>query len=150
MSLAWSEWIEGPVRPPESAPRRWSNTPEAKANLTYLLTFPDGVELVLRRPPLGPVAPGPMTWPVSSRCCPVSGGPFPRRPAPSPSPTLVRRRSARRSSSWRSAVGIVVRGEIPERFGGGADPASNRALSEVVVDTLAEFHAVDPAELRSR
>ena len=41
--------------------------------------------------------------------------------------------------------GVVVRGEIPERFGGGTDPMSNRALSEVVVDTLAEFHAVDPA-----
>ncbi len=42
--------------------------------------------------------------------------------------------------------GVVVRGEIPEMFGGGNDTESNRALSEVVIDTLAEFHAVDPAD----
>jgi aminoglycoside phosphotransferase (APT) family kinase protein len=41
--------------------------------------------------------------------------------------------------------GVVVRGTIPELFGGGADPVANRKLSEVVVDTLAELHAVDPA-----
>jgi aminoglycoside phosphotransferase (APT) family kinase protein len=40
--------------------------------------------------------------------------------------------------------GVVVRGEVPERFGAGEDAASNRKLSEVVVDTLAEFHTVDP------
>jgi aminoglycoside phosphotransferase (APT) family kinase protein len=41
--------------------------------------------------------------------------------------------------------GVVVRGSIPERFGGGSDPESNRKLSEVVIDTLAEFHSVAPA-----
>jgi aminoglycoside phosphotransferase (APT) family kinase protein len=41
--------------------------------------------------------------------------------------------------------GVVVQGAIPPVFGGGNDPVSNRKLSEVVVDTLAEFHAVDPA-----
>jgi aminoglycoside phosphotransferase (APT) family kinase protein len=40
--------------------------------------------------------------------------------------------------------GVVVRGEIPERFGGGRDREANRKLSEVVVDVLAELHAVDP------
>src|SRR5690606_19171156 len=42
--------------------------------------------------------------------------------------------------------GVVVQGDVPPEFGSGADPAANRALSAVVVDTLAEFHAVDPAE----
>lgn len=41
--------------------------------------------------------------------------------------------------------GVVVRSQVPERFGGGADPAANRKLSEVVIDTLAELHTVDPA-----
>jgi aminoglycoside phosphotransferase (APT) family kinase protein len=40
--------------------------------------------------------------------------------------------------------GLVVRGEIPPAFGGGRDPVANRKLSTVVVDTLAEFHAVAP------
>jgi aminoglycoside phosphotransferase (APT) family kinase protein len=40
----------------------------------------------------------------------------------------------------------VVRGEIPDSFGGGDDVETNRKLSTVVIDTLAEFHAVDPAE----
>jgi aminoglycoside phosphotransferase (APT) family kinase protein len=40
--------------------------------------------------------------------------------------------------------GLVVRREVPAHFGGGADPVAVRKLSEVVIDTLAEFHAVDP------
>ena len=40
--------------------------------------------------------------------------------------------------------GVVVRGAVPEVFGGGDDPTANQALSEVVVDTLSDFHAVDP------
>jgi aminoglycoside phosphotransferase (APT) family kinase protein len=40
--------------------------------------------------------------------------------------------------------GVVVRGGVPPCFGGGEDPVANRKLSEVVVDVLADFHAVDP------
>jgi len=40
--------------------------------------------------------------------------------------------------------GVVVRGSVPERFGAGDDAGANRKLSEVVIDTLAEFHSVDP------
>lgn len=119
-----------------------------KANLTYLLAYgePDGpvTEYVLRRPPLGPVAPGShdmgreyrvlsKLWrgfPLAARAflfCDdnsVVGAPF----------FVMERRH-----------GVVVQGAIPPAFGGGDDPVSNRKLSEVVVDTLAEFHAVDPA-----
>jgi aminoglycoside phosphotransferase (APT) family kinase protein len=116
-----------------------------KANLTYLLVFPDGVELVLRRPPLGPVAAKShdmgreykvlsRLWrvfenaPRAVALCDdgsVIGSPF----------FLMERRP-----------GVVVRGEIPTRFGGGADETANRKLSEVVVDTLADFHSADPEE----
>ena len=43
--------------------------------------------------------------------------------------------------------GVVVRGSVPEVFGGGRDAEANRKLAEVVVDTLADFHAVDPEPL---
>ena len=42
--------------------------------------------------------------------------------------------------------GVVVRGSIPEVFGSGTDPEANRALAGVVIDALAEFHAVDADE----
>jgi len=114
-----------------------------KANLTYLLTFPDGEELVLRRPPLGPVAESAhdmsreyrvlsrlwQAFPFAARAVAycedqsVIGSDF----------FLMERRD-----------GVVVRGRIPEQFGGGTDPVANRNLSEVVIDTLATFHSVDP------
>ncbi|MCI0678484.1 MAG: phosphotransferase family protein, partial [Actinobacteria bacterium] len=114
-----------------------------KANLTYLLSFDDGSELVLRRPPLGPVAEGShdmsreyrvlsRLWKVFEKApralalCEdpsVIGGPF----------LVMERRQ-----------GVVVRGVIPDRFGGGLDQTVNRQLSTVVVDTLVELHAVDP------
>ena len=43
--------------------------------------------------------------------------------------------------------GVVVRREIPDIFGSGGDPVANRKLSEVVVDTLADLHAVDATEV---
>lgn len=116
-----------------------------KANLTYLLTFPDGSEMVLRRPPLGPVAETSHDmsreytvlfglWrsfdlaPRAYAFCEdlsVIGAPF----------FLMERKR-----------GVVVRRAIPEIFGGGDDQQSNRKLSTVVIDTLARFHAVDPVE----
>lgn len=114
-----------------------------KANLTYLLEFPNGEELVLRRPPLGPVAASShdmgreygvlsRLWQVFDKAprayafcddSSVIGAPF----------FLMERRE-----------GVVVRTQVPEVFGGGADEDANRKLSEVVIDTLAEFHAADP------
>ena len=118
-----------------------------KANLTYLLIYGEprtpGTEYVLRRPPLGPVAPGShdmgreyrvlstlwSAFPLAARAylfCDdesVLGAPF----------FVMERRH-----------GVVVQGAIPPEFGGGEDADANRKLSEMVVDTLAEFHAVDP------
>ncbi len=114
-----------------------------RANLTYQLTFDNGEQLVLRRPPLGPVAPGShdmvreysvlsRLWegfPLAPRALAlcedeeVIGAPF----------FLMERRH-----------GVVVREEVPDVFGGGDNVDINRRLSEVVVDTLATFHTVDP------
>jgi aminoglycoside phosphotransferase (APT) family kinase protein len=115
-----------------------------KANLTYLLTFPDGDELVLRRPPLGPVAPGAHDMSREYRVLSRLWRAFDKAPRAiafcedheviGSDFLLMERRD-----------GIVVRGAIPTEFGAGDDPDATRKLSEVVVDTLAEFHSVDPA-----
>lgn len=135
-------WMEGVPELPRGRPEVLQFG-GGKANLTYLLTFPDNQQLVLRRPPLGPVATGShdmaREYEVLSRLwqsfdkapravaygddSSVIGAPF----------LLMERRN-----------GIVVRGEVPELFGGGLDPTANASLSTVVVETLAEFHRVDP------
>ncbi len=140
---ALRQWIDDRDGLPSGTPQI-SQFAGGKANLTYLLVFPGGEELVLRRPPLGPVAEGAhdMTreyavlsrlWrsfdlaPRAFALCvneSVIGGPF----------FLMERKP-----------GVVIRDVIPDRFGGGNDPKANRKLSEVVVDTLAQLHAVDPA-----
>jgi aminoglycoside phosphotransferase (APT) family kinase protein len=114
------------------------------ANLTYLLTYEED-ELVLRRPPIGPVAPSShdmsrefhvlsRLWrsfepaPRALQLCndlEVIGAPF----------LIMERRP-----------GVVVRGTVPAEFGAGSDPRANRLLAEVVIDTLATLHDVDPAE----
>lgn len=116
------------------------------ANLTYLLRFGEGedaLEYVLRRPPLGPVAPGSHDMHREYRALSVLWKAFPLAPraylycddeSVIGAEFLVMERRE----------GVVVRGAIPERFGGGEDPEANRKLSSLVVDTLADFHAVDP------
>ena len=114
-----------------------------KANLTYLLTFPDGFELVLRRPPLGPVAPGAHDMAREYRVLSKLWQAFPRAPrafAVSEDASLI----GSPFFIMERRAGVVVREVVPPQFGGGEDPVSNQRLSEVVVDTLAEFHAVEP------
>jgi aminoglycoside phosphotransferase (APT) family kinase protein len=118
------------------------------ANLTYLLRYGEGedaIEYVLRRPPLGPVAPGSHDMSREHRVLSVLWKAFPLAPrslvfcddvSTLGAPFFVMERRH----------GIVVRGAIPPEFGGGADATRNRKLSQVVVDVLAEFHAVDPAK----
>jgi aminoglycoside phosphotransferase (APT) family kinase protein len=136
------DWIDGRL-PDSEQPLEMLQFARGKANLTYLLRF-GPTEYVLRRPPLGPVAPSAhdmgrefrvlstlwKAFPKAARAflfCEeesVIGAPF----------FIMERRH-----------GVVVQNQVPEVFGGGSDPVANRKLSEVVVDTLAEFHAVDPS-----
>jgi aminoglycoside phosphotransferase (APT) family kinase protein len=116
------------------------------ANLTYLLRYGEGdrgVEYVLRRPPLGPVAPGSHDMSREYRALSVLWKAFPLAPRAylycgdenligAPFFVMERRQ------------GIVIRGSVPAEFGSGHDERANRKLSEVVIDVLAEFHAVDP------
>lgn len=112
------------------------------ANLTYLVRYPSGAEYVLRRPPLGPVAPAAHDMSREFRVLSVlhqAFAPAPRAYLFCDAPNVVgapffvmeRRR------------GIVVRGVVPPEFGGGRDPVANRKLSEVLIDTLVDLHAVE-------
>jgi aminoglycoside phosphotransferase (APT) family kinase protein len=108
------------------------------SNLTYLLRA-GGREYVLRRPPLGPVAPKAHDVVREFRILQAVHPHFPEAPAPlavcedagvvgAPFFVMERRR------------GIVVR----ERTPGGMPP---RAIGEAFLDTLVRLHAVDPAGL---
>jgi aminoglycoside phosphotransferase (APT) family kinase protein len=129
------------------APLAVSQFSGGHANLTYLLRFGAGdraQEYVLRRPPLGPVAPGSHDMRREHRVLSVLWQAFPLAPRSflfcddadligAPFFVMERRH------------GVVVRGGVPERFGAGRDAEANRKLSEVVIDTLVDFHAVAPA-----
>lgn len=138
-----TNWLAGIDGLPEGTPHV-SQFGGGKANLTYLLTFPDESELVLRRPPLGPVAPGAHDMSREYRVLSRLWTAFDKAPkaiAYCEDETVI-------GSDFflmERRDGIVVRGTIPVEFGGGDDPDATRKLSEVVVDTLAEFHTVDPA-----
>lgn len=136
------EWLGTQDVAPEGRPRV-AQFGGGKANLTYLLTFPDGSELVLRRPPLGPVAPGAHDMGREYRVLSRLWQAFDKAPR---AIAFCEDESVIGSEFllMHRRDGVVVRGRVPEQFGGGDDPTSNRKLSEVVVDTLADFHAVDP------
>jgi aminoglycoside phosphotransferase (APT) family kinase protein len=117
------------------------------ANLTYLLRFgagPEAREVVLRRPPLGPVAPGSHDMGREYRVLSRLWRGFPLAPR-----ALLHCADAGVIGAeffvMERRHGVVVRSAVPPEFGGGRDPVANRRLSEVVVDVLADLHAVDPA-----
>lgn len=139
---SFSTWASGQDNLPSGTPdiRQFST---GRANLTYLLSYPDGEELVLRRPPLGPVAEGSHDMSREYRVLSRLWKAFPLAPRALAlcddhdvigSPFFIMER----------LPGVVVRETVPEIFGGGSDVDANRKLSEVVIDTLARFHAVDP------
>ncbi len=145
---AVAAWVKGRL-PGSDRTLEISQFGGGHANLTYCLRFGSGVsavEYVLRRPPLGPVAPGAHDMAREYRALSVLYQAFRYAPRAfahcsdesvigAPFFVMERRR------------GVVVRGGVPEIFGGGRDPRANRKLSEVVIDVLAEFHAVDPRPL---
>ncbi len=127
------------------APMRVTQFAGGRANLTYLLEFAGGAEYVLRRPPLGPVAPGAHDMAREHMVLSRLWRAFPQAPRSHllcddesvlGAPFLVMERRQ----------GVVVRETIPQVFGGGNDPEATKALSGVVIDTLADFHAVTAAD----
>lgn len=111
------------------------------ANLTYLLRFGDR-EFVLRRPPLGPVAPSAHDMKREHRVQRALTAAYSLCP-PSflycDDPDVI---GADFHVSERR-YGVVIRTEIPERFRG--QPALNRRIGWMLVDAMASLHRVNPA-----
>ena len=114
------------------------------ANLTYLLTFGEEYEYVLRRPPLGPIAPSAHDMAREYKVLSVLHQVFPYAP------------QAFVFSDDKSIIGApffvmerrhgtVVRRSMPEHYQQYTD--APRQMSESLVDALAEFHAVDYSAL---
>jgi aminoglycoside phosphotransferase (APT) family kinase protein len=113
--------------------------PGGHSNLTYLIRY-GAQEFVLRRPPVGPVAPTAHDMPREYRLLSVIHPRFPLAPKPVllcedtsiigvPFYLMERRR------------GFIVRSKLPDGF--AEDPELRRRLSENVVDTLVALHQVD-------
>lgn len=137
-------YLEGRL-PGAGGPLEIVQFPGGHSNLTYCLRM-GGREYVLRRPPVGPVAPTAHDMGREYRVLRALQGHF----APAPEPYLLcddpsvigvpfyvmeRRR------------GIVIRREIPEEIKAmGAPEKVHRMISGAMVDTLADLHAVDYVE----
>ncbi|MDQ1640299.1 MAG: hypothetical protein QOF62_3638 [Pyrinomonadaceae bacterium] len=113
--------------------------PGGHSNLTYLIRFGEQ-EFVLRRPPVGPVAPTAHDMPREYKLLSVINPYFPLAPKPVllcedasvvgvPFYLMERRR------------GFIVRFKVPEPI--GENLQLRKQLSESVVDTLVALHAVD-------
>lgn len=113
--------------------------PGGFSNLTYLLRLGEQ-EYVLRRAPLGPVAKGAhdmaREYRLLERVAPV----FPAAPRPA---LLVEDPEVLGSPFYlmERRVGTIVRTKIPAEYAG--KPDAPRQMSEALVGTLAELHAVD-------
>ncbi|MFM8393298.1 MAG: phosphotransferase family protein, partial [Acidobacteriota bacterium] len=113
--------------------------PGGHSNLTYCLRF-DELELVLRRPPFGPVAPTAHDMPREYRLLAAVHPHFALAPRPllliedpsilgAPFYVMERRR------------GLIIRHEVPDVIAGR--PELYRKISESLVEALVELHAVE-------
>mgnify|MGYP001443758160 CR=1 FL=1 len=116
-----------------------SQFPGGHSNLTYLVRFGD-VELVLRRPPLGPVPPKAHDMAREFRWLAAIHPVFPLAPR---SYLLCEDDTVVGSIFYvmERRRGVVVRHEEPPAL--VDQPALRRRVSEALVDTLAQLHAVD-------
>jgi len=137
---AIGRYLEDKVPGASGAPDIWQ-FPGGHANLTYLVVYPTA-RYVLRRPPHGDVAAGSHDMGREFRVLSVLHKGFPLAPRAfvyCEDPAII----GKPFFVMERRRGLVVRREVPARFGGGADTEANRKLSTVMIDTLAQFHAVD-------
>lgn len=121
------------------APLEVEQFPGGHSNLTYLIRY-GALEFVLRRPPVGPVAPTAHDMPREYSLLAAVHPRFPLAPKPIvlcddtavlgvPFYLMERRR------------GIIARTTVPRAI--GENSAMRQRLSETVVDTLVALHGVD-------
>jgi aminoglycoside phosphotransferase (APT) family kinase protein len=111
------------------------------SNLTYLLRF-EGAELVMRRGPLGPVAPKAHDMAREYRWLAALNPLYSFAPRPY---ALCEDASVVGSAFYvmERRHGVVVRQTEPPGVAG--DPGARRRISEAAVDALANLHAIDIA-----
>jgi aminoglycoside phosphotransferase (APT) family kinase protein len=113
--------------------------PGGHSNLTYLIKL-DGVERVLRRPPLGPVAPKAHDVVREFRVLRAVHPVFP----PAPEPVMLCEDPSVIGAPFylmERRQGLVVRLENPPEI--GEDLSLRRRIGESLLDTLVQLHAVD-------
>ena len=113
--------------------------PGGHSNLTYLIRYGDR-EFVLRRPPVGPVAPTAHDMPREYNLLSVINPDFPL----APKPVLLCEDISIIGVPFylmERCRGLIVRFKVPPQIGENLD--LRRQLSESVVDTLVALHAVD-------
>jgi aminoglycoside phosphotransferase (APT) family kinase protein len=127
-----------------AAPMEVEQFPSGHSNLTYLVRYRDrgegARELVLRRPPLGPVPPKAHDMAREYRVLAAINPVFPLAPRP----LLLCEDAAVVGATFyvmERRRGLVLRHEEPPGLAG--DPEARRRVSAAVVDTLATLHAVD-------
>ena len=114
--------------------------PGGHSNLTYLLRF-GGAEIVVRRPPFGPVAPTAHDMAREFRWLAAMHRVFPLAPRPyvlCDDPSVV----GAVFYAMERRRGVVVRVEEPPML---AHADARRRLSEAMIDALADLHAIDVA-----
>lgn len=114
--------------------------PGGHSNLTYLVRFGD-TDIVVRRPPFGPVPPTAHDMAREFRWLSAMHAVFPL----APQPYLLCEDTGVIGCVFYAMErrrGVVVRTEEPPSL---ANPAARRRLSEAMIDTLAELHAIDVA-----
>lgn len=113
--------------------------PGGHSNLTYLVRYGRS-EFVLRRPPLGPVAPTAHDMPREYNLLAVIHPHFPLAPKPillCEDPSLI----GVPFYLMERRKGLIVRQSLPAAL--AEDLEARRRLSEAVIDTLAKLHAVN-------
>jgi aminoglycoside phosphotransferase (APT) family kinase protein len=123
------------------APLGVQQFPGGHSNLTYLLSF-DDQEFVLRRPPFGPVPPRAHDMARESRVLAAVHPHFPL----APKPLLLCEDTAVIGSVFyvmERRRGVIIRTEEPPEL--ADDHALRSRISETIVDTLADLHAIDVA-----
>lgn len=140
-------WLKGAI-PGIEGPMLPLQFPGGAANLTYLMRFPEAPaglqELVVRRPPLGTVAPGAHDMGREYKALRGLAPAFDRAPFAHAycedanvigAPFLVMERR----------TGVVIRKSIPEPMRHW--PQVERRASFALVDAMADFHALDPVAI---
>src|SRR5262249_42626688 len=114
--------------------------PGGHSNLTYLVRF-GNADIVVRRPPFGPVAPTAHDMAREYRWLSAMHRVFPLAPRPyllCEDTTVV----GAVFYAMERRSGLVVRTEEPPEL---ASPAARRRVSEAMIDALADLHAIDVA-----